>query len=645
MNDSVRDGGRGASGDTDAFVRLDRSGRILEADKFAPKFLGLEAEDLLGREVWDLIPDAMGRRLQNALVRVERDRIHSVIEAFDARLGSWVEYHLISIEAGILLLMRNLTAYERKGTGLREPASREQQLEAAIKEESDRKDRLKAVTDSLEMALSAARMATSEYDIKSGRLSFSKDIEGVLGVPAESAPSNVTEVRQWMPFEEDYRAYSAILEAAVETGNEYKAEFRVRNPKTGEIRWIENRGRAAMDEFGRAVRIYGIAKDITERKRAQEELQSRVEDRTKELSATARTLRESEARVGIALRNAPITISMVDRNLRYTWFYHPLLPDSEQYIGKPAEYFLPPGDAARVNAARRRVLDTGVGTREEIRLVIAGQECYYIMPMEPLKDEAGNIEGVTTLGLDITERKRTEVTLQALNRALERRAEQLRRLSIELTRAEERERRRFANMLHDNLQQILAGARFSVQSIINSPLDDTTHERLDGVVAVIDEAIAASRELTAEVAPPVLYQSGLPKALRWLAKWIEEKHGLAVDVAADERQKEVSLDTRVVLFQAVKELLFNVVKHAQAKRAEVVLCYGGEDAIAVSVRDEGVGFDPGRMAGGEGTVGGFGLMAIRERLSALGGTIDVLSAPGQGTTTTIRVPIQPVHPL
>lgn len=625
---------------TEAFVRIDQSGRILEADRYA--FFNARPQEILGRDVGDFLPVTIREWLHKKLmcICIGQDQPHAVIEAFDARCGEWFEYHLFPTQAGIILLIRNLTAYERLRERPQEVDSRERQLERVVKEESEQREKLKTATDRLQMALSAAKMATSEYDLKTGTLSFSDGIEDVFGVPAEFAPRTPAAVRQWMPFDEDYWSFSAILEAATGSGEEYKAEFRVKNPATGEIRWIENRGRVLRDDLGRPIRIYGIAQDITETKSVQDELRCEVEERTKRLNVAARTLRQSEERVGIALRNAHIAISMVDLNLRYTWLYHPFLPDADRYIGQPAESFLAPDDAAKMNSLRQHVLNTGKGIREELKLVITGQEYFYVILMEPLKTEAGEIEGVTTLGLDITERKRIEEKLQALNAALERRAGQLRDLSIELTRAEERERRRFAAMLHDHLQQILVGAKLSIKSMLGRPLDDTFPSQMNKLAAIIDEAIEASRSLTAEVAPPVLYQSGLPEALQWLSRWVEEKHGLVVSVKTDERPNEVAQEIRVVLFQAVKELLFNVVKHARVQKAEVVLCYGDKDAIAVLVRDEGVGFDLEKLAGSAETVGGFGLMALRERLNAMGGTMEVVSSPGQGTTTTIKVPTQ-----
>jgi signal transduction histidine kinase/ActR/RegA family two-component response regulator len=244
--------------------------------------------------------------------------------------------------------------------------------------------------------------------------------------------------------------------------------------------------------------------------------------------------------------------------------------------------------------------------------------------------------GFMLIILDVTARQR------ALNTALERRADQLRNLTLELTRAEEKERRRIAQILHDHLQQLLAGAKFSMLRLFVRTCDEATRLILQDVSNLLDQSIEASRSLTAELVPPMLYEKGLPDALRWLVRWMREKHGIEVMLKVDERPEELAQELRVMLFQAIRELLFNVAKHAQIRQASVVLSYGDDETVEVRVRDKGVGFDlkARESAAGEDMSGGFGLIALRERLAAIGGQLEIESAAGRGTISTIRVPAQ-----
>jgi signal transduction histidine kinase len=280
--------------------------------------------------------------------------------------------------------------------------------------------------------------------------------------------------------------------------------------------------------------------------------------------------------------------------------------------------------------------------REEKLLHIKGRELYYELLFAPFRNEMGEVEGVTTVALDITNRKRGQLLLQQANAALEKRAKQLRNLTIELTNTEERERRQLAGILHDNLQQYLVAAKISLETLSGyKSKPENIFSELNGIQNLLDEAIAVSRSLTAELAPAALYDKGMPEALRWLARWMEEKYGLAVEVNTDDRCNDLDQDLRALLFQAIRELLFNVAKHAQVKRATVNLCYGSAgNMFSAEIRDEGIGFDPREKEEGEGsTTDGFGLFTIRERLAAIGGQLKIESAPGHGTTSSLYIPV------
>ncbi|HEX7485218.1 MAG TPA: response regulator [Vicinamibacterales bacterium] len=221
---------------------------------------------------------------------------------------------------------------------------------------------------------------------------------------------------------------------------------------------------------------------------------------------------------------------------------------------------------------------------------------------------------------------------------LQRRSTQLRALALELTRAEERERRRVAELIHDQLQQLLVVARIDVELLNRQCVCETVCEEVRKVDDLIGQSLTVARTLTAELSPSVLYRGGLAAALQWLARWYEDRHGLAVSVITELDADVDSEEIRITLFRSVRELLFNVVKHAKVRSAEVRV--GREDRIVrIAVSDDGAGFDAAEVRAREGTSGSFGLFSLRERLEALGGNLDVDSAPGRGTRITIRAPI------
>ena len=261
-------------------------------------------------------------------------------------------------------------------------------------------------------------------------------------------------------------------------------------------------------------------------------------------------------------------------------------------------------------------------------------------------------------GFDITEYKRAvealresqqqlqEVNLHLEQRVAERtaeaehRAEQLRELASELTRAEQRERSRVAGILHDHLQQLLVGAKFGT-SVLRGQLGDESQRRaLQKVDDLLDESLETSRNLTIELSPPILHEGTLAAALHWLAGWMHDKHGLQVHLKTDETLNPQDEGVRILLFESVRELLFNIVKHAGTDSACATLERCNGEHLRIIVADAGAGFDPGSTARHDRSRGGFGLFSIRERLGLIGGRFEIDSAPGQGTQMTLVAPLR-----
>ena len=224
--------------------------------------------------------------------------------------------------------------------------------------------------------------------------------------------------------------------------------------------------------------------------------------------------------------------------------------------------------------------------------------------------------------------------------ALETKASQLQVLAAELVRSEERERRRIAQLLHDQLQQLLAAVLYGLESLRSAPGDAAVQESVTKLSGLLRECIDMSHSLTSELSHPALLEPDMSAALQWLASWAREKHGLEVEVEVEAAETLIvaSEETRIMLLQAVRELLFNVVKHAGVKAARVRLNRDRDGCVLITVSDEGVGFDPAKMNGFGGASSGIGLFGIRERLALTGGGMKLDSAPGRGSSFTLWVP-------
>jgi signal transduction histidine kinase len=216
---------------------------------------------------------------------------------------------------------------------------------------------------------------------------------------------------------------------------------------------------------------------------------------------------------------------------------------------------------------------------------------------------------------------------------------QLRTLASELSLAEERERRRIATELHDHIGQNLAISKIKLGLIREATSSTKFAGPLEEIYKLIDQTIRFTRSLTFELSPPVLYEFGFEAAVEWLAERVQDQYNIQVTIENDQKPKPLNDDVRVLLFQAVRELLINVVKHAQSKRALIRITRHGHN-INVLVEDYGKGFDASSTDASAVNPGGFGLFNIRERLKHFGGNVVIDSAPGQGTRITLTVPLK-----
>jgi two-component system, chemotaxis family, CheB/CheR fusion protein len=254
-----------------------------------------------------------------------------------------------------------------------------------------------------------------------------------------------------------------------------------------------------------------------------------------------------------------------------------------------------------------------------------------------------------TLEMDIAlragELQRVNQQLVRLTETLEERVtertEQMRRLASRLTMAEQEERRRISQILHDDLQQLLYGVQMKMAGI-RQKLEDGNNqsiaEEFGQMRDWISRGIEKTRSLTVDLSPPILKSEGLVGALLWLQRQMEELHGLRVAIQAENDERFLDEDLRVLLFQIVRELLFNVKKHAGVDHATVELVFN-EDQVSISVSDEGRGFEADALEEFAEQAESFGLISARERMRLIGGGMEVWAQPGNGTRVVLHAPI------
>ncbi len=400
--------------------------------------------------------------------------------------------------------------------------------------------------------------------------------------------------------------------------------------------------------------LVSVIRDITKRRQAEEALRQLNEHLEEQVQARTQELRDSIDRLhGEVARRVDVESKLRERSQMLETFF--------QHTITPLVFMNWCFDFVRVNEAFAEAAgkDTAFFTGKNFfalypdeehkavfeRVVRTGQPCQaYAKPfrfagdpqqdathwnwwLTPLLDDHGQVESLVLNLEDVTER-------QKAFSELEERARQLQELTLELTQTEDRERKRLAEVLHDDLQQMLAAAKFHLGLLSSRVKTDATLQELAGQVKeMLQEAINKSRSLSHELRPPGLSHSDLYETFEWLTQQIQAKHGLTVHLDACERVELRSEPLKAFLYRAVQEMLFNVVKHARVAEAQLRL-RRRRGCIYLSVSDRGQGFDVHRM----GRAGGFGLLTIRERVRFLGGHMKVRSTPGKGSIFVIVVP-------
>jgi signal transduction histidine kinase len=234
---------------------------------------------------------------------------------------------------------------------------------------------------------------------------------------------------------------------------------------------------------------------------------------------------------------------------------------------------------------------------------------------------------------------RTVQALEKSNEQLVSKSYQLRALTAELTMAEHRQRHRIAQILHDGLQQHLVIAKLQLSMLASGTIPEDPLKTAGKVEKLIGEAISMSRSLSMEISPPVLHKKNLLAGFQWLAGWMESKHGLKVELQVED-QPRLPEDVKILVFESVRELLFNTVKHAHVSFARLFLGATREGGIQVRVSDKGNGFDTRELFDSKTSETGFGLFSIHERIGSIGGCLNIEASPGNGSSFTLTVPCQ-----
>ena len=390
------------------------------------------------------------------------------------------------------------------------------------------------------------------------------------------------------------------------------------------------------------VNIYG--RDITERQKAEQklrkardELEKKVQERTIELSRTVNALQLSEARLAEAQRIAHLgnwDWDIVKNELWWSDEIYRIFGTNPREFQATYEAFLSyvhPDDRDFVRQSVNEALYWQKPYSIDHRVICPdGTECIVHEQAEVTYDANQNPVKMMGTVQDVTKQKKAEEEIR-------HNQEQLRCLAAQLQLTEERERHQIASDLHDSVGQILAFVRREIGTLQRSA-PERLATSLEEIANQLDQAVKQTRALSFDLSPSVLYDLGFEAAIEDLTEKFEKERKIQCHFHNSEEPKPLEGYVKILLYRSIRELLINVAKHAEAKTVMVSLTKV-DNNVQVVVQDDGKGFDSSNLQHQMGKSGGFGIFSIRERSAHIGGRFEIQSSKGKGTKAILQVPL------
>jgi PAS domain S-box-containing protein len=523
-------------------------------------------------------------------------------------------------EFRILLPSGELRDIETYRSAVLDPQGRVERVVAVSRDVTERRrteEALRARDVQLQEAQALANLGSWEWDLRTNTRTWSEQLSRIFGLREGQLPSAFDGFYP-LVHPDDRERTAKLAREALQTGKSYENQFHIVRPD-GAVRTLHNQARVDRDDSGKAVRVIGVCQDVTERKLAEEQV------------------RVTQERFRMMVENVrDYAIYMLDMKGYITsWNLGAERIEgylADEIIGKHYSCFFLPDHATRGDPGMQLQFASIQGRYESEgwRVRKNGTQFWAHVIVTPLRDETGKQRGFSEIVHDITDRKRSEEDLHSY-------AERLKTTSRRLVEVQESERRLLAMELHDRVGQNLTALGINL-SIVSGGLPAGTKPgiaaRLDDCNALVEGTVDAMRDVMAELRPHALDDYGLPAALRSLATGFSRRTGIQVAFEKEGRGADLPKPVDLAMFRIAQEALNNVAKHANAKRVEIAIRRGNGSAV-LSVRDNGVGFDPKSIETPRAEAG-WGLLIMRERAEAVGAQFTLKAGPNSGVQVLVE---------
>lgn len=570
------------------------------------------------------------------LEALERERIHLIISDYtlptmngSEALALALEHHpdipflfltgTMGEDAAVQSLIDGATDYVLKHSLRRLAPAVRRALEEARqrKERRETENALRLSEERLRLALDAAHMGTWDWDIEKGTVSWTDNVEHIFGLQKGSFLGTYDEYLKLVHSADREMVQRLNNQILAGPRDDYTVEHRILL-SSGEIRWIEGRGRVYRDSGGKPSRMAGTIADVTRRKEVENELAQWQNRYELVVASSGLIVYDQDLRTGTIAWSGSVT-----RALGFE--LHEMNGGIDQWL-------------SRVHASDRTAT---VAHLEEAKLKLKSFEVEYRFLAKSgdyhwmldrgffVVDDQGRPAHMLGILQEISERKRNEEDLRNSR-------EQLRALAAHLQSIREEERTMIAREIHDELGQSLTGMKMDAAWLMKhlSAEQQMERQKAVGMISLIDSTIQTVRRIASELRPGVLDNLGLIAAIEWQAQEFQARTGIRCDVASNIESLPLEKLYSTALFRIFQETLTNIVRHANATLVRVRI-NAEKDMITLIVEDNGRGIEPDEISNSRS----LGLLGIRERALLLGGTMHISGITGVGTTVMIWIPL------
>jgi PAS domain S-box-containing protein len=620
----------------DCIVVGDKRGTLVRVNRYFCELLGYDAKDVLGKHMSEFTATEKGAYDVTTGESIEitqgyLDRQVQTVSLLreEKKVANW-ETYLIRKDGRLIPGEVNINyLYDEDGkrtgaVGIVRDSTERKKAEKEITETRDFLENL--IDNSLDMIVIADAKGYIRRVNKKYVQSLGMQVEELRGKHmAQCAPDTIGTYE--LVSGEAIELTEEFFDSQVAMIDKLLKEKMVANWKSfycrrdGKVIPVEQNIFYLFSESGEIVASVGIVRDITERKKAEAEILV-TRDFLQNVITTALD--------GIVVTDALSTITMINQAAVNIFGY-----SQEELLGHRIQGFLAVGGEVEERGKQIQKILMEKRTVYGYEHTWRRKDGTFVdleMSIALLEDHKKGLAGSVLSLRDITERKQAEKKILDYQN-------QLRSMASQLTLTEEQERRSIATDLHDRIGQTLAIAKIKLGALRAAAAPLGFDADVDAVRDLVEQSIQDTRSLIFDLCPPFLYELGFEKALEWLLEDIQEQYGIATHFECDGKPYQLDDDLRILLYQSVRELFINIVKHAQAQHARLSV-QSDPAGLNLFVEDDGRGFDAPASAFHFDKEGGFGLFRIQERLHYLGGAITIDSKPHQGTRISLVLPFK-----